>query len=133
MTFRAVSRLPVYMQVADQIRDAIYSGELAAGQPLATERELAEMMGASRASIREALRLLQSEGIISGDTPYRRIVRGAQDGHSSKVPLRMAVRAGDADLAAKLIDRHISDFYREAVQRREHEPHSDRWTDRLMV
>jgi DNA-binding FadR family transcriptional regulator len=65
-SFKGVVRAPVYLQVAEQLREAIFDGRLAPGEPLATERELAESFGASRASIREALRALQAQGLIIG-------------------------------------------------------------------
>jgi DNA-binding GntR family transcriptional regulator len=51
-------------QVAAQIRDAIADLRLLPGQVL-VERELCESTTASRASVREALRQLQSEGLVS--------------------------------------------------------------------
>ena len=66
IALKQVVRAPVYVQVADQIRAAIAGGELAPGEPLPTERELAETVGASRASVREALRVLEAQGLIAG-------------------------------------------------------------------
>jgi GntR family transcriptional repressor for pyruvate dehydrogenase complex len=66
MEFTEVVRAPVYVQIAEQLREAILSGTLAGGEPLPTERELAESFGASRASIREALRSLEAQGLIVG-------------------------------------------------------------------
>lgn len=70
MSFTPVTRNPVYLQVAAQLRDwlgaSIMAGELAVGDPLPTERELAHSFGVSRASIREALRVLQTQGLIQG-------------------------------------------------------------------
>lgn len=63
MSFKPVVRDPVYQQVADQIAEAILAGDLPAGQPLPTERDLSEQFGVSRASIREALRALQARGL----------------------------------------------------------------------
>lgn len=65
----AIKRPPALVrdQVAAQIRDAIANGELLPGQVL-IERELCEATTASRASIREALRLLESEGLVSATT-----------------------------------------------------------------
>jgi GntR family transcriptional repressor for pyruvate dehydrogenase complex len=75
MAFQPIVRAPVYLQVADQLRDAILSGELAAGEALPPERDLAETFGASRASVREALRVLQAQGLISGSgTPAPAVV-----------------------------------------------------------
>src|SRR4051812_17095416 len=55
---------PLRQQVLDGLRQAIISGRLAPGARL-TERELTEMMGVSRTVVREALRQLESEGLIS--------------------------------------------------------------------
>jgi GntR family transcriptional repressor for pyruvate dehydrogenase complex len=66
--FRNVVRNPVYTQVADQIRDAIASGQLLPGDALPTERELTARFGVSRTSVREALRTLEAEGWLSGRT-----------------------------------------------------------------
>ena len=55
---------PLRLQVLDGLRRAIIDGRLAPGARL-TERELTEMMGVSRTVIREALRQLESEGLIA--------------------------------------------------------------------
>jgi DNA-binding GntR family transcriptional regulator len=50
--------------VAQRIRAAIAAGALTAGQRL-IERELCEQMGISRTSVREALRQLEAEGLVT--------------------------------------------------------------------
>lgn len=62
----AVERAPALIrdQVAAQIRDAIVNLRLTPGQ-LLSERELCETTTASRATVREALRQLESEGLVS--------------------------------------------------------------------
>jgi DNA-binding GntR family transcriptional regulator len=60
----SVERLaPVRDQVADRLREAIVGLEMKPGQ-LLVERELCEATTASRASVREALRRLESEGLV---------------------------------------------------------------------
>jgi GntR family transcriptional regulator, trigonelline degradation regulator len=54
---------PLRQQVLEALRRAIVSGRLAPGQRL-TERELIEMLGVSRTVIREALRQIESEGLV---------------------------------------------------------------------
>lgn len=54
-----------YEQVYDQLRAKILSGELPRGQRLPTEMALAAKFGVSRGTIREALRLLIAENLIS--------------------------------------------------------------------
>ncbi len=50
-------------QIHDRLRRAILTGSLAPGTPV-VESELAETFGASRTPIREALRRLESEGLV---------------------------------------------------------------------
>lgn len=50
--------------VADQLRAQIVRARLAAGTPLPNEAELIASTGTSRATVREALRLLESEGLV---------------------------------------------------------------------
>src|ERR671938_580034 len=59
----------VRAMVAQKLREAIMSGRLKPGQRL-VERELCEMMGVSRPSIREALRLLEADGLVN-TVPHR--------------------------------------------------------------
>lgn len=54
---------PVRRQVVEILRSAITSGHFEPGQRL-IERDLCELTGVSRASIREALRQLETEGLI---------------------------------------------------------------------
>ncbi|PII39154.1 GntR family transcriptional regulator [Sinorhizobium meliloti CCBAU 01290] len=64
MMFSAVESRRLYRQVADQMRALIERGELAHGSRLPAERELAQMFGVSRPTIREALIVLEVEGFI---------------------------------------------------------------------
>ncbi len=50
--------------LAEALRTRIRAGELSDGQSLPTERELVLQTGLSRASVREALRILEVEGLI---------------------------------------------------------------------
>lgn len=50
--------------LADQLRARIRSGAIDEGRALPTERELGLQTGLSRASVREALRILEVEGLI---------------------------------------------------------------------
>ncbi len=62
--FSSISSRKVYEQVIDQIQKNIFNGELKKGDRLPSERELSEIMNVSRPSIREALRVLESMGVI---------------------------------------------------------------------
>lgn len=54
----------VYQQIADQIREIIEERPLTIGSRLPAERDLAQQLGISRPSLREALIALEIEGII---------------------------------------------------------------------
>ncbi len=61
----AAIRAPAsYELVLDQIRRAIQIGRFLAGERLPSERDLADQLGVSRTTVREAMRVLQGEGLI---------------------------------------------------------------------
>lgn len=62
MTERILSQA-LYLQVADRLRDQIYQHELIPGDPI-DEMALCERYGISRTPLREALKVLSSEGLI---------------------------------------------------------------------
>ncbi len=51
--------------LAGILREKILEGDLNAGMPLPKERDLGTQAGLSRASVREALRILEGEGLIA--------------------------------------------------------------------
>ena len=55
MRFKPIKPKKVSSQIADQIRESILAGDFSPGDKLPPERELAEMFGVSRPSVREAL------------------------------------------------------------------------------
>jgi len=56
--------VPLYYQLANVLTEKILSRELHAGDRLPTEVELVEQYGISRITVRQALRLLEEEGLI---------------------------------------------------------------------
>ena len=72
-----ISRLPkrrkAYEQVAQAIREQVFSGVLEEGQRLPSEREMSEQFGVSRVVVREAIRTLELAGIL-------RVQKGAGGG-----------------------------------------------------
>lgn len=57
-------RGPLYLQLRDHIAESIQSGQLKPGNPLPSERDLAEFSGMSRITIRKAVQELVREGLI---------------------------------------------------------------------
>jgi DNA-binding GntR family transcriptional regulator len=99
---------PLRQQVLDGLRQAIIDGRLKPGARL-IERELTDMMGVSRTVIREALRQLESEGLIAiipnkGPVVRELTLAEAKDLYSIRAVLegfaaRLFVEnAGDAEL-----------------------------------
>lgn len=55
---------PAYRRIADSLRHAIEAGTLVGGDQLPTEQELAEQWGSSRSTVREAIRILVTRGLV---------------------------------------------------------------------
>lgn len=55
---------PLYEQIASQIKAAIMSGELSAGDPIPSMRALAKSLQISVLTVQKAYETLQSEGFI---------------------------------------------------------------------
>jgi GntR family transcriptional regulator, transcriptional repressor for pyruvate dehydrogenase complex len=100
--------------VADQIRQQIVTGELVEGQRLPPEDELTARFGVARTTLREALRVLESQGLVA-------IRRGRGGGpvvtHPSLEPVAMALAltlqlhrtpVGDLDAARQMIEPQVA-------------------------
>lgn len=61
---KKVTGTTLYEQVMDQIRDGIVRGVYKKGEMLPSEKELMQMTGVSRITVREALRALAEVGVI---------------------------------------------------------------------
>lgn len=64
MKFQRIGTKKIYIEVIEQIREMLDSGELKPGDQLPSEREFAELLGISRASLRQALTVLETIGIV---------------------------------------------------------------------
>jgi len=63
--FQQLTRQTAYEQVAARIRAAILDKTLSADEQLPPERDLAAQFGVSRTTLREALRHLQAQGLLT--------------------------------------------------------------------
>lgn len=66
-------------QIADRLRGQIVRGEIATGEMLPPEKTLIQYLGVSRPTLREAFRILESEGLIT-------VVTGSRGGPQAKLP-----------------------------------------------
>jgi GntR family transcriptional regulator, transcriptional repressor for pyruvate dehydrogenase complex len=62
--FPTLKRTSVSLEAAEAIKALIVSGELGSGDALPPERNLATMLGISRPSVREALRVLTAMNVV---------------------------------------------------------------------
>jgi len=61
--------------VVKALSESIYSGELAVGAPIPSEREIVEKFHISRTVAREAVSILSSKGLIDAKPRFRPVVR----------------------------------------------------------
>ncbi|MDD2580614.1 MAG: FadR/GntR family transcriptional regulator [Desulfuromonadaceae bacterium] len=117
MNFLPIKPKKVSTQIADQIRASILAGEFAPGDKLPPERELAEMFGVSRPSVREALNVLASSGLVmsyqgggtvvmslvvtSSSNPLSELIRVQQDRALDVIEVRKCMESWTAWYAAE--------------------------------
>ena len=72
-----------YEALAATLREQILNGDILPGQNLPNERELVDLSGLSRGSVREALRVLEAQGLVSTSvgraTGGRKVVQPSAD------------------------------------------------------
>lgn len=103
--FEPVSRAPLSLLVSRQLRDRIVSGALPLGTQLPSEKVLTEQFGVSRSTIREALRILQAQGLLSGGeqvTTSRPRVTDERTVESAALALGNVLRLGQVPLGQLL-------------------------------
>lgn len=99
MALQPIHRRSVSGDVFDQIITDVLSGEMAPGDPLPSERRLAEVLGVSRPAVREALKQLTAAGLVEirqGDTTT---VRDFRKHAGLDLLPRLLVRNGQLDPA----------------------------------
>jgi GntR family transcriptional repressor for pyruvate dehydrogenase complex len=123
--FVMVERRKVTTQAIDQIRRLITSHTFAPGQKLPSERELAELLGVSRPSLREVILALSALGVLetqhgrgtfvsslSADVlalPLALILEVNQDALHNLFEVRLMLEAGAAESAARQISETALD------------------------
>lgn len=63
--FRTVRVSRASQDIVQQIKSNVFAGKLKPGDRLPSEKELAEQFGLSRITVRDALRILESQGLVS--------------------------------------------------------------------
>lgn len=121
-------------KVVQQIREVILSGQLVPGDRLPSERELAEGFGLSRMTVRDALRVLESRGLIeikvgaAGGAFVREpnldlfkeslstVIQTTQADYMELAEARKIVEIAVVDLAAQRATKKDIEALREAVE-----------------
>jgi GntR family transcriptional regulator len=103
--------VPAYAQIEDQLAARITSGQLAAGERLPPERELAESLGVSRMTVRQALSSLAGRGLVERGVGRGTFVARVKLDHDlrkvagfSELMQRQGVEPGAKLLSAKRAD-----------------------------
>lgn len=100
--FRPVRPVRAYQRIVEQVEAAMFAGDLRPGARLPSERELMGQFGVSRATVREALRVLESGGLIQsrpGDPAGPLVVDAAGEAlHTSMSRLARLDGVGLGDL-----------------------------------
>jgi len=121
-SYHPVARRKVYEQVAEQLLGQIAAHRLKPGDVLPPERELTESFGVGRSSIREALRMLESQGVISAVNGGSFVVADAANPLNSSLRLMFTLddRTGLHDLFEL---RRILEVEAAALAAERHGPH----------
>ena len=95
------SKLPIYMQIRNQVVLGIAAGELAPGERLPAIRALAEQCGVNMMTVSKAYSLLRQEGYITTDRRGGTVVAGSPGAGalSGKYAAALKIIAAEARLA----------------------------------
>jgi len=99
-SYQPVERRKVYEQISEQLLEQIGRRRLKPGDALPPERELTQTFNVGRSSIREALRMLESQGVIKAANGGTFVVADASNPLESSLRLLFALdeQAGMPDL-----------------------------------
>jgi DNA-binding GntR family transcriptional regulator len=114
----ALTRVTTVERIADGICDLILRGEVVPGTPL-RESQLQEWIGVSRNTIREALRLLERDGLVTY-SPYRgvTVTELSREDVVDLFRARLAIELSAVELAASM-DENDMRRLEEACEARE--------------
>jgi GntR family transcriptional repressor for pyruvate dehydrogenase complex len=98
MALQRVARRSVPDEVFDQLLEELLEGDLGPGQPLPSERRLAEVLGVSRPAVREAIQRLATAGLVDVRQGDATTVRDFRRYGGLELLPRLLVAGGDLDL-----------------------------------
>lgn len=117
MNFKPIKQNKISSQIADQIRSSILTAAFSPGEKLPSERELTELFGVSRPSVREALNILATSGLveshqgggtivkslmeISTGSPLSELIKSERERALDVIEVRKSMEASTAFYAAE--------------------------------
>ena len=99
MALQPVNRRSVPEDVFEQILADVLSGEMRPGEPLPSERRLAEVLGVSRPAVREALKRVAAAGLVEVRQGDATTVRDFRRHAGLDLLPRLLLRDGKLDVA----------------------------------
>src|SRR5687768_2741097 len=99
MPLQPVVRRSVPDEVFDQVLAEVVDGEIPVGDPLPSERRLAEVLGVSRPAVREALQRMAQTGLLHVRQGGATTVRDYKRHAGLDLLARLLVRHGELDTA----------------------------------
>jgi GntR family transcriptional regulator, transcriptional repressor for pyruvate dehydrogenase complex len=102
MGFQPTKPTRVSEQIAEQLRSSILAGEFSPGEKLPPERELAELFGVSRPSVRQAINMLATSGMVISSQGVGTIVLSIV-AQSSETHLSELLRV-EQEMALKILE-----------------------------
>lgn len=119
MPLQPIETRRLYRHIADQVAGLIARGEFPPGSRLPTERELAQLLGVSRPSVREGLIALEVEGLVDvrvGSGIYVRRARGGAAGASGADILGDSPGPFELIRARRLIESQVAELAARAAR-----------------
>ncbi|MFI6161071.1 GntR family transcriptional regulator [Micromonospora haikouensis] len=93
MTIDPRSHTPVYVQLADLLRERIEAGDLPAGAAVGSETQLMQEHGIGRDAVRMAISILRSEGLVTTNRGRGTVVREPLQKRVVELPEGTTIRA----------------------------------------
>ncbi len=108
--------IPLYEQIAESIRTAIYTGALAAGAELPTIRDMAQRWECAPGTVQRAYHLLTEEGLLTANTGRGTMVRAdAQPSQAGALRQAELMNATEAFLLRMLSAGYTVEEFEQAL------------------
>lgn len=104
--------VPLYVQIADWMREQIYQKDWEAGQKLPSEQELQKLLTVSRGTLRKAISLLVKEGLIVQMHGKGTFVSAAMISHPAGrnlLSFAESLRDQGIEFRTKVIEKHVQE------------------------